>query len=95
MLPYIHDQLLSHVFCDPQGNYRYIGTFSDPITAAIRYDEEAIKGYGADALLNFPPGCNPNTTSTCVDAQSPVLPGGGACGPEGTAANDSVPAVEC
>ncbi len=44
---------------DAQGKTRYLRTFKDPVAAALRYDEEAIKQYGRGAILNFPHGASP------------------------------------
>jgi hypothetical protein len=48
-------------FCllDAQGKMRYLGTFRDPVAAALRYDEEAIEQYGGGAILNFPHRASP------------------------------------
>jgi hypothetical protein len=56
------------------------------------YDREASKAFGADAVLNFPPGCNPNTPTTHEQSQTPVLPAGGGHGHDGPAPNGLVPA---
>jgi hypothetical protein len=48
---------------DPQGKQCYLGKFSDPVSAAICYDQEATKLHGADAALNFLPGGHPSPGS--------------------------------
>jgi hypothetical protein len=41
---------------DLQGKDCYLGTFADPVSAAIRYNQEATKLHGEDPVLNVPPG---------------------------------------
>jgi hypothetical protein len=63
-----------------QGNRWYLGVFADPVSAAICYDKEAIRAYGAHAALNFPSGCNSWPTSAGMVGQPPLLPGNGEFG---------------
>jgi hypothetical protein len=63
-----------------QGHACYLGSFSDPISAARRYDKEATKLRGAAAVLNFPPGPKFTPARIVVQSQPRVLPGGRACG---------------
>jgi hypothetical protein len=65
----------------------YFGTFIDSVSAAIRYDIEATKFHGEDAILNFPAGCN------IRHSQPPVVPLGGQCGQSQPVANGSLPAA--
>ncbi|XP_074372927.1 uncharacterized protein LOC141713414 isoform X2 [Apium graveolens] len=37
-----------------RGKRTWIGTFKDPVAAAMAYDEAAIKLFGTNAMLNFP-----------------------------------------
>jgi hypothetical protein len=60
--------------------------FKDRVSAAVRYDIEATKLHGADAILNFPAGWNIRHT------QPPVVPLGGGCGQDQPVANGSLPA---
>jgi hypothetical protein len=75
-----------------QGQISYLGSFSDPIKAAMRYDREAAKLQGAAAVLNFPPGTMLTPILTVVQTQPPVLPDGIACGQKGAATDGSPPA---
>jgi hypothetical protein len=65
-----------------QGKQRYLGSFADPVTAAICYDREATRAHGAAAVLNFPPGCKSYTTSAGTVGQPAVLLGNGQVGEE-------------
>jgi hypothetical protein len=60
-----------------QGKQWNLGTFADPVSAAICYDREATKAYGAAAVLNLPPGCNSRPMSAGTVGQPPLLPGDG------------------
>ncbi len=66
---------------DTQGKERHLGSFMDPVLAAIRYDAEATKVHGAGAILNFPSGSQPSLTSSGAVCKSPLVPAGG-CGQE-------------
>jgi hypothetical protein len=65
---------------DAQGRVRGLGMFKDPVSAAIRYDAEAIRIHGKYAILNFPSGSNPNPTTTGMQSQAAVTPDGGGGG---------------
>jgi hypothetical protein len=71
---------------DLQGKRHSFGTFKDRVSAAIRYDIEATKVHGEDAILNLPAGCN------IKHSQPPVVPLGGRCGQGQPVANGSLPA---
>lgn len=73
-----------------QGKQYHLGTFPDPVTAAICYDREARRVHGTAAVLNFPPGCKPGPTPT-GRGQSPVLQAASRPGQEGAATNASPP----
>jgi hypothetical protein len=53
-----------------QGKYWNVGSFGDPVSAAMCYDREAARAHGAAAILNFP-------TSAGMVGQPPLLPGNG------------------
>jgi hypothetical protein len=78
---------MRHAFCQTQGKKVHLGTFTDPISAAKRYDREAEKVHGANALLNFPPGCNTSLTTTGAAGQASVQPGSGERANEGPETN--------
>jgi hypothetical protein len=74
-----------------QGKRWNLGTFPDAITAALCYDREATRVHGANARLNFPPGCSPGPTTTAAHSQSPMLPAVGGPGRTGPEPNTSLP----
>jgi hypothetical protein len=57
-----------------QGKACYLGSFADPVSAAIQYDRVAAKARGPKAVLNFPPGCKPSPVPVGPHNRSPVLP---------------------
>jgi hypothetical protein len=75
-----------------QGKHHHLGTFLDPVSAAICYDREATKKLGPNADLNFPLHriCSP--TSTGAAGQPAVVTNGGLRDEGGPAANGSLPA---
>jgi hypothetical protein len=76
--------------CDLQNKHCHLGLFQNPIDAAKRYDEEAIKIHGARAHLNFLPDGTP--TYTGARTQSILVRGGEGCLQEGPARNEVLPA---
>jgi hypothetical protein len=71
-----------------QGKQFHLGTFPDPVSAAMYYDREATRVRGADALVNFPPGCSPGPTTP---ATPPTLPAVEESGQTGPRPNDVLP----
>jgi hypothetical protein len=55
-----------------QGHQFHLGLFPDPVSAAICYDREAAKAFGADGFLNFPPARIRSAASAGADSQSHV-----------------------
>ncbi len=58
-----------------QGTQCHLGSFGDPVSAAMCYDREAARAHGAAAVLNFP-------SSAGTVGQPLLLPGNGESGEE-------------
>jgi hypothetical protein len=69
-----------------QGKQWGLGRFADPVSAAICYDREATRAFGAAAILNFPPGSNSRLSSALAAGQPAVVPGNGESGEEAPSA---------
>jgi hypothetical protein len=65
---------------DSQGTHFFLGTFPDPVSAAMRFDKEAKRVHGRYALLNFPYGTPPLPTFKILQSQSALVPTGGGRG---------------
>ncbi len=79
-------------WCNAQGKTIHLGTFADPISAAIRYDREATKLQGANAVLNFPTGCTQSQNYTDDAGQAHVVPVSGETGQKVPSTKGSLPA---
>jgi hypothetical protein len=58
--------------CELLGKRFFLGPFSDPVSAAKRYDREAARAFGPRAHLNFPAEGN-TSPSAGKESQPPVL----------------------
>ncbi len=74
-----------------QGKDYHLGTFPDALSAAICYDRERTKVYGAKGYLNFPSGGSYSPDVRSVTSRPAQLTGKGAPRQDGPASSEVLP----